>query len=71
MTPTHPTLYGARHAVSAGHYLATAAGFAIPFVSRFLCKKKTPEAVIAPPKPTSWKSYIIPAFKFGLKFLLK
>lgn len=29
MTPTRPTLYGARHAVSAGHYLATAAGFAI------------------------------------------
>jgi gamma-glutamyltranspeptidase len=26
MTPTRPTLYGARHAVSAGHYLATAAG---------------------------------------------
>lgn len=29
MTPTRPSLYGARHAVSAGHYLATAAGFAI------------------------------------------
>ncbi|MCC6717583.1 MAG: gamma-glutamyltransferase [Acetobacteraceae bacterium] len=29
MTPTRPALYGARHAVSAGHYLATAAGFAI------------------------------------------
>jgi len=29
MTPTRPTLYGARHAVSAGHYLGTAAGFAI------------------------------------------
>ena len=24
-----PTLYGSRHAVSAGHYLATAAGFSI------------------------------------------
>jgi gamma-glutamyltranspeptidase/glutathione hydrolase len=29
MTPTRPSLYGARHAVSAGHYLAAAAGFAI------------------------------------------
>ncbi len=29
MTPTRPTLYGARHAVSAGHYLAAAAGFAM------------------------------------------
>ena len=24
-----PTLYGSRHAISAGHYLAAAAGFAI------------------------------------------
>ncbi len=29
MTPTRPTVAGPRHAVSAGHYLATAAGFAI------------------------------------------
>src|SRR5258708_34214385 len=29
MTSTRPTLYGSRHAVSAGHYLAAAAGFAI------------------------------------------
>jgi gamma-glutamyltranspeptidase/glutathione hydrolase len=29
MTAHRPTLYGARHAVSAGHYLAAAAGFAI------------------------------------------
>ena len=29
MPSTRPTLYGSRHAVSAGHYLAAAAGFAI------------------------------------------
>ena len=29
MFATRPTLYGARHAVSAGHYLAAAAGFAV------------------------------------------
>ena len=29
MLSTRPTLYGSRHAVSAGHYLAAAAGFAI------------------------------------------
>jgi|GEM_PF-5564837 len=29
MYATRPTLYGARHAVSAGHYLAAAAGFAV------------------------------------------
>ena len=29
MHATRPTLYGARHAVSAGHYLAAAAGFAV------------------------------------------
>ena len=29
MHATRPTLYGARHAVSTGHYLATAAGFAV------------------------------------------
>lgn len=29
MYATRPTLYGARHAVSAGHYLASAAGFAV------------------------------------------
>jgi gamma-glutamyltranspeptidase/glutathione hydrolase len=29
MTSARPTLYGSRHAVSAGHYLAAAAGFAI------------------------------------------
>src|SRR5260221_9120568 len=29
MTPTRPTITGPRHAVSAGHYLAAAAGFAI------------------------------------------
>ena len=29
MSTARPTLYGTRHAISAGHYLATAAGFAI------------------------------------------
>src|SRR5436190_4745581 len=29
MPSTRPTLYGSRHAVSAGHYLAAAAGFSI------------------------------------------
>ncbi|SDC46299.1 gamma-glutamyltransferase family protein [Belnapia rosea] len=29
MHATRPTLYGTRHAVSAGHYLATAAGFSV------------------------------------------
>ena len=29
MPSARPTLYGSRHAVSAGHYLATAAGFSI------------------------------------------
>src|SRR6187549_2053035 len=29
MKSTRPTLYGSRHAISAGHYLASAAGFAI------------------------------------------
>ena len=29
MPSSRPTLYGSRHAVSAGHYLAAAAGFAI------------------------------------------
>src|ERR1043165_3153758 len=29
MPSTRPTLYGSRHAISAGHYLAAAAGFAI------------------------------------------
>src|SRR6476620_11530320 len=29
MTSARPTLYGSRHAVSAGHYLAAAAGFSI------------------------------------------
>ena len=29
MPSTRPTLYGTRHAVSAGHYLAAAAGFSI------------------------------------------
>jgi gamma-glutamyltranspeptidase/glutathione hydrolase len=29
MTSTRPTLYGTRHAISAGHYLAASAGFAI------------------------------------------
>src|SRR5258706_16402468 len=29
MKSMRPTLYGSRHAVSAGHYLAAAAGFAI------------------------------------------
>ena len=29
MFATRPTLYGARHAISAGHYLAAAAGFAV------------------------------------------
>jgi gamma-glutamyltranspeptidase/glutathione hydrolase len=29
MTSSRPTLYGTRHGISAGHYLATAAGFAV------------------------------------------
>jgi gamma-glutamyltranspeptidase / glutathione hydrolase len=29
MNPTRPTIYGSRHAISAGHYLAAAAGFAV------------------------------------------
>ena len=29
MHATRPTLYGTRHAVSAGHYLAAAAGFSV------------------------------------------
>ena len=29
MASARPTLYGSRHAVSAGHYLAAAAGFSI------------------------------------------
>jgi len=50
---------------------ATAAGFAIPLISRFFMKKKKPEFIEAPAKPSSWKSYIIPAFRVGLKFFLK
>src|SRR4051812_44227011 len=30
MPSARPTLYGSRHAVSAGHYLAAAAGFSLP-----------------------------------------